>query len=106
VTTLTTTDPKARLLELGLVDPTHQPTGRRRPAARLDSLAGKRAGLLDNHKGNADRLLARIGELLRERYEVGSVETVAKFIYSRRAEPEILDRLAAECDFVVTAIGD
>jgi hypothetical protein len=25
---------------------------------------------------------------------------------SRRAEPEILDRLAAECDFVVTAIGD
>ena len=106
MTTLTTTDPKARLLELGLVDPTHQPSGRRRPATRLDSLAGKRAGLLDNHKGNADRLLARIGELLRERYGVAQVERVQKYVYSRRAEPALLDRLAAEYDFVVTAVGD
>lgn len=106
MTAITPADARSRLAELGLVDPTHQPTGQRRPAPRLDTLRGKRAALLDNRKGNADRLLERIGELLLERYDVAEVTHVSKFIYSRRAEPELLDRLAAERDFVVTAVGD
>ena len=97
---------RTRLADLGLVDPTHEVHPERRVAPRLDTLAGKRAVLLDNRKGNADRLLERVGELLTERYAVAGVDHVTKFIYSRQAEPELIDRLAAEYDFVVTAVGD
>jgi hypothetical protein len=102
----TRSDTSTRLAELGLVDPTHRPSGQRRVAPRLATLAGMRAGLLDNRKGNADRLLERVGELLRERYGVAEVRPITKYVYSRRADPAILDRLASSCDFVVTAIGD
>ena len=97
---------RARLAAMGLVDPTHEVTAQRRTAPRLDTLAGKRGALLDNRKGNADRLLERIGELLVEQHGVESVEHVSKFIYSQRAEPELLDRIAADYDFVVAAVGD
>ena len=97
---------RAQLAALGLVDPTHQVTAERRTAPRLDTVAGKRGALLDNRKGNADRLLQRIGELLVEEHGVDSVDHVSKFIYSRRAEPELLDRIAADYDFVVAAVGD
>ena len=97
---------RAQLLELGLVDPTHRPSGDRRLAPRLESLSGARGALLDNRKGNADRLLEHLGGLLRERYGVAEVQQVEKFIYSRRAEPDLLERLANDYDFVVTAVGD
>lgn len=99
-------DARRQLAQLGLVDPTHEVRPERRVAPRLDGLAGKRAALLDNRKGNADRLLERVGELLTDRYQVASVDHVSKFIYSRRAEPELINRLAADYDFVVTAVGD
>lgn len=95
-----------RLRELGLVDPTHRPQPKLRPAPRLDSLKGKRGALLDNRKGNADRLLTALGELLVERYDVGEVDAVRKFIYSRRADPQVIDDLVRDYDFVVTAVGD
>ena len=106
MTVSTRVDASARLAEMGLVDPTHRPSGQRRAAPRLETLAGTRAALLDNRKGNADRLLDRIGELLRERYGVAKAERVQKYVYSRRAEPALLDQLAREYDFVVTAVGD
>jgi len=95
-----------RLAELGLVDPTDQPSGTQTAAARLSSLAGKRPGLLDNRKGNGDRLLDRIGQLLVERYGTLEPYRTTKFIYARRAGDEIIDELAKQCDFVVTAVGD
>ena len=98
--------PADRLRELGLVDPTHRPEPVRRRAPRLESLKGRRGALLDNRKGNADRLLQAIGELLVERYDVGEVDAVRKFIYSRRADPQVIDDLVRDYDFVVTAVGD
>ena len=98
--------PEERLVELGLVDPTHRPAPQRRAAPRLDTLRGKRGALLDNRKGNADRLLEAIGSLLVERYDVGEVDAVNKFIYSRRADPQVIDDIVRDYDFVVTAVGD
>lgn len=98
--------PTEHLLELGLVDPTHRPEPKRREAPRLDTLKGKRGALLDNRKGNADRLLRAIGELMVERYDVGEMDAVQKFIYSRRADPQVIDDLVRDYDFVVTAVGD
>lgn len=96
-----------RLRSLGLVDPTDRPKPREhRAAPRLATLNGKRAGLLDNHKANADALLEEVERLLAERFELAGVTWVHKFIYSREATREELDGLAERCDFVVTAVGD
>ena len=95
-----------RLAELGLVDPTDHPLKVLVAPPRLDSLKGKRPGLLDNRKGNGDRLLDRIGQVLVEKYGTLEPFRTTKFIYARRAEDEIIEDLVARCDFVVTAVGD
>ena len=77
-----------------------------RPAARLSGLQGKVGGFLGNRKDNADSLLLNIKELLEKRFELSGTVVIDKFIYSRPAADDIVDALAARCDFVVTAIAD
>ena len=68
-------------------------------------LAKQVIALLDNRKGNANHLLARIGAGLRAQ---GAAETPlwSKPIFSRPAPEPIVAEIAARCDAVVTAIGD
>ena len=75
-------------------------------AERRSDLSGCRLGLLDNRKGNANVLLARLGEKLRREYAAASVHWEEKPIISRPATDEQLDRLVENCDAVITAIGD
>ena len=90
-----------------LVSPVDDRRGEdRRLAPRLESLAGARVGLLDNRKGNANVLLARLDEKLRREYAVASVHWEEKPIFSRPATDKQLDRLVEHCDAVITAIGD
>jgi hypothetical protein len=49
---------------------------------------------------------ARIREVLYARFHFADVLWRHKFIYTRTAEPQILEELATRCHFVVTAIGD
>ena len=89
------------------VSPTDERRGAaRRVAPRLASLDGARVALLDNRKGNANVLLRRIGESLTREHGVSALHWEEKLIYSRPAVDEQIERLAAECDAVVTAIGD
>lgn len=100
-------DIRARIHCLGLLDPTDQEVLQRRMLApRLAVVRGKVGGFLDNRKQNASILLAHIAERLRTEYGMAAAVHHAKFIYSRVAEPSIIDELAERCDFVVTAIGD
>jgi hypothetical protein len=78
----------------------------RRAAPPLHELHGAVAGFLDNRKNNADRLLARIRDVMQAQFAFADVVWRPKFIYSRTAAPEILDELAERCQFVITAIGD
>lgn len=100
------TDARQRADALGLVDP----FGARKPdaagAPRLDTFKGKRIGLLDNRKGNADHLLHAIATRLQTQYGAGEVILRQKATYSRQAQPEILEQLARDADFVIAAIGD
>ena len=75
-------------------------------AKRVGDLDGKVLGLLHNGKVNGDRLLDLVREQLAARYRLRDVVVVRKPSASRVAEDVILDRLARECDAVVTAIGD
>ena len=89
------------------VSPTDERRGAaRRVAPRLASLDGARVALLDNRKGNANVLLRRIGESLIREHGVSALRWEEKLIYSRPAVDEQIERLVAECDAVVTAIGD
>jgi hypothetical protein len=57
-----------------ILDPTVEAATRPvRWAPRPDSLAGKRIGLVENTKFNSDRLLQKIGDVLKSEY--GAAET-------------------------------
>ena len=75
-------------------------------AVRLSELRDKRVGLLANGKPNAEEFLSVLGALLRERHGVASLVTARKPNASRVVPEETLGRLAAECDVVVTGVGD
>jgi hypothetical protein len=96
-----------QIRRLGLLDPTDQEVLQRRTLApRLTELRGKVGGFLDNRKQNADVLLERMAQRLSAEHGMAEAIHRAKFIYSRVAEPTLIDELAERCDFVVAAIGD
>jgi hypothetical protein len=95
-----------RIRRLGLLDPTdYEVLQQRTLAPRLANIRGKVGGFLDNRKQNAGILLAHIAERLSAEYGMAAAVHQAKFIYSRLAEPAIIDALADRCDFIVAAIG-
>lgn len=67
---------------------------------------GIRLGTLDNTKGNADHLLAFVVENLQKVLNISSVLVMRKNNPSTPAPKPVLERLAAECDFVISAMGD
>jgi hypothetical protein len=73
-------------------------------AARLDGLAGRRVGVLDNGKANAGRLLDHVtAELHRQ---AGSFDEIREVkMATAAAPPEVLGRLQ-HCEAVVLAIAD
>lgn len=73
---------------------------------RRASEGGLRLGLLDNTKGNANHLLALLAEGIKRDIQVVSVVSLRKASVSAPARVEILDQLAAQSDFVVSAIAD
>jgi hypothetical protein len=96
-----------QIRRLGLLDPTDQEVRQGRTLApRLGELRGKVGGFLDNRKQNADVLLEHLAARLSAEYGMAEAVHRAKFIYSRVAEPAVIDELAERCHFIVTAIGD
>ena len=75
-------------------------------AARLSALDGIRLGVLENTKWNAAKLLRRVVDELETDRAFAEVRHYAKESFSRPAEAGLLDRIAAENDAVITAIGD
>ncbi|HEX6767742.1 MAG TPA: hypothetical protein VF208_00220 [Candidatus Binatia bacterium] len=68
-----------------------------------ESLAGRRVGLLDNNKPNADRFLQFVGELLHARHADIQLVTKRKMT---RMESDGLAQLAESCDVVINAFAD
>ena len=65
-----------------------------------------RLGTLDNTKGNADHLLAFVVDEIRKLIPVASVVSLRKNNPSTPAPKPVLDELAAQADFVVSAMAD
>ena len=69
-------------------------------------LRGITVGFLDNTKSNFDRLVADLGELLRERYGVAGIVHRKKANASTPASAELIDELAKQCDVVFAGSAD
>lgn len=91
---------------LGFIDPTAG-GGKAKIALapRPDDLAGKVLGLLDNTKEQGTLILETLGEVLRERFGVARVVLLAKEHYSKPAADALIDRMAAEVDVAIAAVG-
>ena len=75
-------------------------------ATRKAAAGGLRLGILDNSKGNADHLLGMLVEGMHAVFPVSSVLALRKSSAAAGAEGEILEQLAANADFVVSAMAD
>jgi hypothetical protein len=88
-----------------LYDPTAEPrVVQARLAPRLRTLAGARAGILDNGKANAGTLMLAIVDRLRARYGVGEVVKREKPV-AGPPRPEVVEALAG-CDFALVGSAD
>jgi hypothetical protein len=88
-----------------LYDPTAEPRAvAAKLAPRLTSLAGTRAGILDNGKANAGTLMLAVTRILQERYGVKEVVKRDKPV-AGPPSPEILAALS-ECDFALVGSAD
>lgn len=75
-------------------------------APRPGTLRGLTVGLLDNTKPNATELLAHLGAGLESRAAVGETRLYTKDYFGTPVQEDLLKQIAAECDVVVTAVGD
>jgi hypothetical protein len=88
-----------------LYDPTATPrTIHAQLAPRLETLKGKRAGILDNGKANAGTLMLAVTKILQERYGVAEVIKREKPV-AGPPKPEVLDALA-QADFALVGSAD
>ena len=90
-----------------ILDPTVEP--KKQPLTyvpRPDSLKGKRIGLVENTKFNSDRLLLKIGDILKQEYGAAETRLWRKHNAGVPAHDEIIDEAKRGVDAVVAGIGD
>jgi hypothetical protein len=90
-----------------LLDPTVEAA--KQPIAYVDrpgSLKGKRIGLIENTKYNSDKLLVRIGEILKAEYGASETRLFRKHNASVPAHEEIIQEVRKSGDVIVAGIGD
>jgi hypothetical protein len=75
-------------------------------APRPKALRGLRLAILDNSKWNANKLLRGAAVALSGSIEFAAVNYYVKHSFSKDAFPELIERIAAQNDIVLTAIGD
>lgn len=74
---------------------------------RLDTLKGKRVGVLWNTRPDGDTALKTLLDLLAERYEVRETRFFKKHVFGVPATDAVLEDVAnARLDAVITGIGD
>jgi len=90
-----------------LFDPTAAPVGRSvTTAPRPGKLDGLRIGLVENTKFNSDKLLAKIGDILKAEHGVAEWKMYHKHNSSVPAHAEIIDEVKQTADVMVAGIGD
>ncbi|HEY2601552.1 MAG TPA: UGSC family (seleno)protein [Thermoleophilaceae bacterium] len=93
-----------------IMDPTGRTSGDAEAglelARRSGDLRGATVGLLENGKQNARLFLEEVGSVLEERYGISAVTMRRKEVFTAPVPAETVEEMKAECDVVVTGIGD
>ncbi|MBI4307893.1 MAG: hypothetical protein HY684_03720 [Chloroflexi bacterium] len=76
------------------------------PALRLDSLKGKRLGILWNRRPMGDKLLRWVGESLLRKYQMAELFFFQKTYFGNAAPPDIIEALADKVDAAIVGVGD
>jgi len=93
-------------MSIRALDPTVDGTDAAASATpRLESLEGRKVGLLDNRKYNVHELLNHVEEILRSQYGVKNIVRLQKPDASRPAPPEVVDEMK-KCEALISAVGD
>ncbi len=93
-------------MTLRVLDPTFDgQQATQETVSRLTSLSGRTVGLLDNGKLNVNTLLNHMEELLRSEHGVSHVIRLNKPDASRPAPDDVIATMA-DCDAVISAVGD
>ncbi|HEX2438060.1 MAG TPA: hypothetical protein VHT71_07100 [Methylomirabilota bacterium] len=75
-------------------------------APRPSGLTGKRVALIENTKFNSDRLLERIGDILKAEHGVAEWKMYRKHNASVPAHAEIIEEVKQSADVMVAGVGD
>jgi len=75
-------------------------------APRPAALEGKRVALIENTKFNSDRLLAKIGDLLKKEYGIAEWRMYRKHNSSVPAHAEVIEAIKGSADVMVAGVGD
>ncbi len=90
-----------------LLDPTIEVAPQALPfVARPRSLQGLRVGLIENTKFNSDRLLQKIGDILKAEYGVAETRIWRKRNASVPPDDAIIAELRATCNAMLAGVGD
>ena len=95
-------------MSIELMDPGADGEGgpTRLEAPRLESLDGKKIGLLSNGKANAELLVRETAARFEQEHGCSVVHFIDKRTAGKPADPAYLAELAAQADFLITAVGD
>jgi hypothetical protein len=90
-----------------LISPVNEPnTAVSTYAPRVTELQGKRLGLLDNSKHNANKLLDAVASILHQHYHFATLVRRRKPSASKPVAPEVIAELGNACDLVIVGVGD
>jgi hypothetical protein len=90
-----------------ILDPTTEAATQAIPyKPRPGDLTGLRVALIENTKFNSDRLLQKIGDILKADYGVAEWRMWRKHNSSVPAHAEIIEEVTATSDVMVAGIGD
>jgi hypothetical protein len=77
----------------------------RQMARRVSDVAGAVAALLDNGNDTSRFFFDGLAAVLKHTYGVRQVMLTTKFTSTKPAEPALIQRLAAEADFLVAGVA-
>ncbi len=90
-----------------LIRPVNEPnTAESTYAPRVADLSGKRVGLLDNSKYNANKMLDAVAAILDQEYGFSNIVRYRKPSASKPVAPEVIESLGEACDLVIVGVGD